>query len=369
MSSLFIAFCFTKNITWNDKCISGTALYRINHNVNKFSEITFKGFTASSESMVVPFEKNSIVLLIGRYAYKDAEYVTLVQSVSISFSEGDYVLTPEDLLSLSPLLIYSAAVVTDSYIPDNQGGRESFMMARQLYNGVTNSRNMESKVILFYKNENNRYSAMKNNLKKTVLSVIGRLKIGSKKFPHILASNIEWTYVSNEPLPSSTTINAKGISEIEFDEDLNGIEEKYATLTSQVPQKRQNTKYNLNLHNSNNKRSSNKTTSINLVDVISQVQKGTSFVKTAYKGQSLSTNNFASTSQNTSQYIPSCATLVEDKENAALISDNNLIDLVEVRIQEVMPEIKEKHRKHPIQRKNNHFVIFSLGLIKTAYLS
>ncbi|KAF0492585.1 hypothetical protein F8M41_021606 [Gigaspora margarita] len=42
---------------------------------------------------------------------------------------------------------------------------------------------------------------MKNNLKKTVLSVIGHLKIGSKKFSHILASNIEWTYVSNDSSP------------------------------------------------------------------------------------------------------------------------------------------------------------------------
>ncbi|RIB00184.1 hypothetical protein C2G38_2235252 [Gigaspora rosea] len=105
MSSLFTAFCFTKNVTGNDKCISGTTLYRINHNVDKFREITFKGFTASSEFMV-----------------------TLVQSVSISSSEEDYVLTPEDLSSLSPLLIYSAGIVADSYIPDNQGGRESFMM-------------------------------------------------------------------------------------------------------------------------------------------------------------------------------------------------------------------------------------------------
>ncbi|RIB00743.1 hypothetical protein C2G38_2300642 [Gigaspora rosea] len=346
MSSLFVAFCFTKNVIRNDKCISGTALYRINHNVDKLREITFKGFTASSESLVVPFEKNSIVLMIRCYAYEDVEYITLVQTVPISSSEGDYVLTPEDLLSSSPLLIYSAAVIADSYIPDNQGGRKSFMIARLLYNGVTNNRNVESKVIVSYKNENNRYNAMKNNLKKTVLSVIGRLKIGSKKFSHILASDIKWTYVSNKPSASSTTINAKGISEVEFDEDLNGIEEKYATLTSQVPQKRQNTKHNINLHNSNNKRSNNKTTSLNFVDVISQVQKGSSSVKMAYKGQSSSTNNFASTSQNTSQHIPSRATCVKDEEDAVLVSDDDLTELVEVRIQEVTPEIKEKHRKN-----------------------
>ncbi|RIB08432.1 hypothetical protein C2G38_2211649 [Gigaspora rosea] len=270
----------------------------------------------------------------------------ILQTVLITSSEGDYVLTPEDLPSSSLLLIYFAAIIADSYIPDNQGGRESFMMARLLYNGVTNNRNVESKVIVSYKNENNRYNAMKNNLKKTVLSVIERLKISSKKFPNILASDIEWTHVSNELSASSTTINAKGISEVESDEDLNSIEEKYAMLTSQVPQKRQNTKHNINLRNSNNKRSNNKTISFNFVNIISQVQKGSSSVKMAFKGQSSSTNNSASTSQNTSQHISPCTTRVEDKEDAALVSDDELTELVEVRIQEVTPEIKEKHRKN-----------------------
>ncbi|RIB11477.1 hypothetical protein C2G38_2261577 [Gigaspora rosea] len=247
MSSLFAAFCFTKNVIGNDKCISGTALYRINHTVDKFREIMFKGFTASSESIVMPFEKNSIVMMIGCYTYEDAEYSKAFRSL---LPRGLYSYSRRP--SESPLLIYSATVVADFYISDNQGGRESFMMARQLYNGVTNNRNVESKVIVSYKNENNRYSAMKNNLKKTVLSVIGRLKISSQIFPHILTFDIEWTYVSNEPLPSSTTTYAKGISEVEFDEDLDGIEEKYTTLTLQVPQKRQNTRHNINLRNPNN---------------------------------------------------------------------------------------------------------------------
>ncbi|CAG8438862.1 9898_t:CDS:2 [Dentiscutata heterogama] len=34
--------------------------------------------------------------------------------------KSDYVLTPEDLPSSSPLLIYTATVIPDSYIPDNQ---------------------------------------------------------------------------------------------------------------------------------------------------------------------------------------------------------------------------------------------------------
>ncbi|CAG8843029.1 17849_t:CDS:2, partial [Gigaspora margarita] len=41
--------------------------------------------------------------------------------VLISSSKRDYVLTPKDLPSSSPLLIYSAIVVADSYISNNQG--------------------------------------------------------------------------------------------------------------------------------------------------------------------------------------------------------------------------------------------------------
>ncbi|CAG8790728.1 28275_t:CDS:2, partial [Dentiscutata erythropus] len=96
------------------------------HNIDEFREITFKGFTGSPNSLIVPFEKNCILLFTGRYVYEDLEYVTLVQTVLLSYSEGDYVFTPEDLPNSSPLLIYSAPVVPNSYIPDNRGGRESF---------------------------------------------------------------------------------------------------------------------------------------------------------------------------------------------------------------------------------------------------
>ncbi|CAG8535018.1 3083_t:CDS:2, partial [Gigaspora rosea] len=106
------------------------------------------------------------------------------------------------------------------------------------------------------------------------------------------------------------------------------------------------TLHNINLRNPNNKRSNNKTISLNFVDVISQVQKGTSSVKTAYKGKSSSTNNFTSTSQNTSQHISSRATRVEDEEDAASISDDDPTELIEIRIQEVTPKIKEKHGKN-----------------------
>ncbi|CAG8692182.1 27953_t:CDS:2, partial [Gigaspora margarita] len=183
-----------------------------------------------------------------------------IQTVPISFSKSNYILTPKDLLNSSTLIIYSATIIADSYIPNNQGEQESFMIVRQLYN------------------------------KLPTIGTWRHLKIGSKKFHHILGSDIEWTYVSNNSSPSSTITSAKVISEVEFDKHLNGIKEKYTTLISQVPQQRLNKGQNVNLRNlSNNKHSNNK-----------------------------------------------------NEEDAAFISDNNPTELVQVRIQEAMPETKNK---------------------------
>ncbi|CAG8854955.1 34298_t:CDS:2, partial [Gigaspora margarita] len=207
-----------------------------------------------------PFEKNTIILMVGRYVCEDN--VTIIQSVPVFYSDDEYTLTQEDLPNSSPLLLYSASVVPNSYIPNNNGGRESFILARRLYNGVTNNKQVDSKVIISYVNENNRYNSLKNNLKRTVLSVVGRLKLGSKRLPHILASDIEWTYPTNDPQPSNTSTSGKTSSQGELDTELESIEEKYATLTSQFPQKRQRT----NLQNSSFKPPNDKTTSQNFVE-------------------------------------------------------------------------------------------------------
>ncbi|CAG8533736.1 3722_t:CDS:2, partial [Dentiscutata heterogama] len=226
--------------------------------------------------------------------------VTLVQMVPISSSQDDYVLTPEDLPSSSPLLIYTATVVPISYIPDNQGGRESFVMARWLYNRVTNNKNVESK---------------------TVMSVIERLKIGSKKLPYILASNIEWTYVSSDFQPSSTTSNTRVTSEVELDVHLDSIEEKYATLTSQLPQK----KPRINLHNPlDNKHLNDKTTSLNFADLILQIQKGPPSAGTTYAEPFSSTANY---------------------EDDTLINDNDSIEPSHVQPQNTKPDTKGKRAR------------------------
>ncbi|CAG8567921.1 12804_t:CDS:2, partial [Dentiscutata heterogama] len=194
----------------NDSYITGTVIYRINDNIDKFREITFKSFPRNSDSLVTPFKKNSIVLMVGCYVCEDnIEYITIIQSVPVSYSDNEYTLTQEDLPNSSLLLLYSAPVVPNSYIPDNNKGRESFMLARHLYNGVTNNKQIDSKVIVSYLNENNCYNALKNNLKRTVLSVIGC---------DAQASNTS----------SSRTTSSQG----ELDTQLESIEEKYAILTS-----------------------------------------------------------------------------------------------------------------------------------------
>ncbi|CAG8672823.1 38234_t:CDS:2, partial [Gigaspora margarita] len=135
------------------------------------------------------------------------------------------------------------------------------------------------------------------------------------------------TYIFNDSSLLSTTTSMKVISKIVFDEHLDG--------------------QNINLCNSsNNKCSNNKSTSLNFVNIISQVQKGTSSAKTAYTEQTLSSNNLVSTSQNRSQHIFSHATHVENEENAAFISNNDLAKLVQVRIQEAMPKTKDKRVKN-----------------------
>ena len=70
--------------------------------------------------------------------------------------------------------------IFDNYEIDDAitvSGRESFMLSKWLYNGVNNHKNIESKVIMSYANGHGRYNSIKTNLKKTVMSVVGKLKI------------------------------------------------------------------------------------------------------------------------------------------------------------------------------------------------
>lgn len=129
----------------------------------------------------------------------------MIQATPIpSYSTDDTESTPEDLPSALPLLIYSAPVVQDNDSSKKTGERESFLLSRRLYNSITGNKDIDSKVIVSYTNQYNRYNALKKNLKKTVFSVVGRFKIASKKMLHIMASDIEWNYAETNSRSSDT---------------------------------------------------------------------------------------------------------------------------------------------------------------------
>ncbi|CAG8538699.1 14550_t:CDS:2 [Cetraspora pellucida] len=221
MSSIFISFCFIKTITGNDKYVSGSALYRIKDNEDAFREIIYKGFTGSSESLIEEFEKESIVLMIRRYVYDE----------NIEYAK--------------------------------------FMLSRRLYNGVTGKKNIESNIIVSYTNQNSRYNSLKENLKRTIMSVVGRFKIGShKKTPHILVSDIEWNYAgnNNESQTSNPSNKGKEKPREELDNQLDIIEEKYAKMDTQPSKKRKRT--------SVSKPSTNDSSSTNFNDALLQIRDG-----------------------------------------------------------------------------------------------
>ncbi|CAG8721058.1 8174_t:CDS:2 [Dentiscutata erythropus] len=233
MSSLFISFCFAKTVSEPDKYISGTALYCTTNDNAEFREITFKGFIKNSDSLITPFEKNTIVLI-----------VNIIQAVPISFSDSEYVFTLDDLPFSSLLLLFTAPVIADSYFSNNQGGRESFMLSQQLYNGVINHKHVDSRVIVSYSNETNRL----------------------KNIPHIIAADIEFTYASNEASSSNFSTNGKAKTQGEFATQLKSIKEKYALITSRKNQK-------LTLKPSLlSKSTNNDQASVNFVDLVSQIK-------------------------------------------------------------------------------------------------
>ncbi|CAG8850633.1 30886_t:CDS:2, partial [Gigaspora margarita] len=270
MSSVFISFCFVKTVSASEKFLTGSALYRVSKEDDEFREFTFKGFTATPETLIADFEKNSIVLMIGRYVYEDAEYLTLIQTVPVSSSANDALLIPEDLPYASPLLLFSAPVFQNSFL-SLDGSKECFILSKRLYNGVNNHRNIEAKITVSYDNSNNRYDAIKNNIKKTVMSVIGQLRIGKKNTPHIIASDIEWNYAGTDSKASNVSSEGKQKSKQDFDTLLESIEEKYAAMNS--PNKRQR----INLTSTSRSNSSRETaTTMNFMNTTAQVKNGIS---------------------------------------------------------------------------------------------
>ncbi|CAG8456848.1 10751_t:CDS:2 [Cetraspora pellucida] len=266
MSSIFIAYCFVKTVSGNDKFINGSALYCINDEDNEFREFIYKGFTGSNDSLIIDFEKNSIVLMIGRYVYHDnVESLGLIQTIPIS-ALPDSSCSPEDLPYAFPLLIYTAPAVTNSYKFNDNIGRQSFMLSKRLYNPVNGQKGIESNVIVSYTNANGRYDSLKEGIKKSVISAVGRLKIN--KFPHIISSEIEWSYASNESKSSLHSSGTKAKSTEDFNNQLDMIEEQYATMNSQPSNKRKRGAFFSSPANPSN----NTTPTTNLEELANQIR-------------------------------------------------------------------------------------------------
>ncbi|CAG8719023.1 7189_t:CDS:2, partial [Dentiscutata erythropus] len=201
----------------NEKFLTGSALYRINDDSDEFREFTYKGFTGSSDSLIIKFEKNSIILLIGRYIYQEnTEFVRLIQTIPIS-SSSDSSCSPEDLLYSFSLLIYTTPAVTNSYKFNDNIGRQSFMLSKKLYNLVNGQKGLESNIIVFYTNANGRYDSLKESLKKSVISA---------------------SYAMVDAKSSLYSSNTKAKSSEEFNNQLDIIEEQYVTMNFQPSNKR-----------------------------------------------------------------------------------------------------------------------------------
>ncbi|CAG8761343.1 42493_t:CDS:2, partial [Gigaspora margarita] len=179
----------------SEKCIYGNAIYRSNE--QEFRELTYKGFV-TQESLITELEKNSIVLMVGRYMLEDTEYLTLIQTVPISTSSNEIEITSDDLPYTPPLLLFSVPVIPNSYFSNNEYGRESLMLYKKLYNGITGYKNIESKVKDWY-----------------------------QKMLYIIALDIEWNYAGNEQT-SDNSNKGKTKAQIDINNHLESIEERYA---------------------------------------------------------------------------------------------------------------------------------------------
>ena len=74
----------------------------------------------------------------------------MIQSTSVYSDDTE--LTADDLSDTLLLLIYSDPVVKDTYYPDKGARRKSFKLVKKLYNGVTNTKNVHSEIIVSYSN-------------------------------------------------------------------------------------------------------------------------------------------------------------------------------------------------------------------------
>ncbi|CAG8520954.1 8101_t:CDS:2, partial [Cetraspora pellucida] len=174
--------------------------------------------------------------------------VTLIQVIPIPFSSDDSTSTLKDLSYSFLLLIYSAPALTNSYKSNDDLGRESFLMSRRLYNEVTGKKNIESNFIVSYTNQNSRYNSLKENLKKTVISV-------------------NYAGNSNESQISSSSNKGKAKYRDKLNNQLDIIDEMYTKMNNQPSKKRK--MINISLQSTSSKDNSS---SSNFNDVFAEVR-------------------------------------------------------------------------------------------------
>ncbi|CAG8604132.1 39340_t:CDS:2 [Gigaspora margarita] len=125
--------------------------------------------------------------MVGCYVFKDAEYLTLVQTIPISTSTDEIEITPDNLPHSLPLLLYSAPVISNSYFSNNEFGRESFMLSKKLYNGVTGHKNIESEPLISNETTpalNNPPITQIKKKQKLKMTSITILKVSKKNMPN-----------------------------------------------------------------------------------------------------------------------------------------------------------------------------------------
>lgn len=102
----------------------------------------------------------------------------------------------EDLPCQDPLVIFTGAADKDYFVGNERSG--NFVLRRKLYSPLTKSKSVDSEVFVTYVDENNRYKQIKNNLIKSIISVIGKLKISRTNKMHLVAKEIEWNLVTGD---------------------------------------------------------------------------------------------------------------------------------------------------------------------------
>ncbi|CAJ0838458.1 13494_t:CDS:2 [Entrophospora sp. SA101] len=103
----------------------------------------------------------------------------------------------EDLPHQDPLIIFTGVANNGFFVENETGG--NFVLNRKPYNPMSKNKNINSEIYVTYVDENKRYKTIKNNLGRSIISVLGKLRISKTNKQHLAAKEIEWNLIPNEP--------------------------------------------------------------------------------------------------------------------------------------------------------------------------